>query len=98
MTSRIALPRLNPALSVIAGVMLAAYVALIVTTVVFAAIQTKLAQEVQVQRMEIGKLEGKYYLAIGKLDQTDPHSLGYVTPQHVQYVSAADLPNLTFAR
>ncbi len=98
MISRIAQPRLMPLLYSLVGVLLAAYVALIVTTVLFAAVQTKLAQDVQQRRMEIGKLEGKYYEAIAVLDSADPHALGYVTPARVQYVTAAQLPNLTFAR
>jgi hypothetical protein len=87
-----------PLLTMLVGTLLAAYIALVVTTIVFAAIQTNLAQHIQEQRMAIGKLETKYYQAIATLDQADPYALGYVKPRDVQYVSAAKLPNLTFAR
>jgi hypothetical protein len=90
--------RLNSLLTLLVGALLAAYVALVVVTVVFAAVQTKLAQHVQEQRMEISKLETSYFAAIAALDTTDPYALGYVKPHSVQYVSAAKLPNLTFAR
>lgn len=90
--------RTMPLLKILVGALLAAYIALVVVTVVFAAVQTKLAQHVQEQRMEIGKLETKYFAAIAAIDETDPYALGYVKPHSVQYVSAAKLPNLTFAR
>jgi hypothetical protein len=91
-------PRLIPALSILAGALLAAYIALIIAAILFAALQTQLAQNVQSTRMEIGKLESTYYTGVAQLDSTDPHALGYVTPSHVQYVAAAQLPNLTFAK
>lgn len=91
-------PRLIPSLSILAGALLAAYVACMVAAILFAALQTQLAQNVQASRMAIGKLEGAYFAGVSQLDSTDPHTLGYVTPQHVKYVSAASLPNnLTFA-
>lgn len=90
--------RLIPSLSILAGALLATYIALIISAILFAALQTQLAQNVQTSRMEIGKLEGAYYTGVAQLDSTDPHTLGYVTPTHVRYVSAAALPNLTFAK
>jgi len=97
MIAVIARPRLIPALTAITGVLIAAYIALIVATILFAALQTQLAQDVQQKHMEIGKLESSYYEAVAQLDATDPHSLGYVTPSHVTYVTAAPASSLTFA-
>lgn len=94
----IARPRLIPLLSVVAGALLAAYIALMVAAILFAALQTELAQGVQDKRMAITKLESAYYASVAQLDATDPHTLGYVTPKRVQYVAASALPNLTFAR
>lgn len=93
----IARPRLIPALSATAGVLVAVYVALMVTTIIFASLQTQLAQDVQDKHMQIAKLENSYYASVATLDSTDPHTLGYVKPAHVQYLSEASLPNLTFA-
>lgn len=90
-------PRLIPLLSASAGVLVAAYVALMITTIVFASLQTQLAQNVQNKHMEIAKLETAYYASVAALDSTDPRSLGYVTPSHVQYLTQASVPNLTFA-
>lgn len=90
-------PRLTPLLSATAGALVAVYVALMITTIIFASLQTQLAQNVQEKHMEIAKLEDSYYASVAQLDSTDPHSLGYVTPPHIQYLSAATLPNLTFA-
>lgn len=98
MISVLARPRLIPLLTALVGTLLAAYVALIVTTILYAALQTQLAQNVQDKRMQIAKLESSYYASVASLDSTDPHALGYVTPQHVQYIAAAALPNLTFAQ
>lgn len=98
MTTALSHPRLVPALYVLAGLLLAAYVALMVTTILFAALQTHLAQDVQDKRMEIAKLESVYYSKVADLDSTDPYSMGFVTPKNVHYVSAAKIPtNLTFA-
>lgn len=94
----IARPRLLPLLSASAGLLVAVYVALMVTTIIFASLQTQLAQEVQDKHMAISKLENAYYSSVATLDSTDPRTLGYVTPSHVQYLSEASLPNLTFAR
>lgn len=90
--------RLIPLLSILMGALLAAYVALMVATILFASLQTQLAQNVQEKRMDIAKLESTYYVAVANLDGTDPHALGYVTPSHVQYVSQAAMPNFAFAQ
>ncbi len=94
-----ALPnRLNLYLTLIAGGLLAAYVALMVTTILLAALQTQLAQNIQNKQMAIGKLETSYYAAIGQMDATDPHALGYVTPTNVHYVTAASQTGFAFAK
>lgn len=86
-----------PLLSLLAGLLIAAYVALMIATVLFATLQTQLAQEVQQKHMQIASLERAYYDKVAELEATDPHTLGYVMPEHVTYVSATPLPNLTFA-
>ncbi|CAN5729994.1 hypothetical protein BH11PAT2_BH11PAT2_06890 [soil metagenome] len=94
-----ALPnRLNLYLGLIAAGLLAAYVALMVTTILLAALQTQLAQNIQDKQMAIGKLETSYYAAIGEMDSTDPHALGYVTPKNVQYITAASQTGFAFAK
>ncbi len=86
-----------PLLSLFAGLLAAAYVALMVATVLFATLQTQLAQEVQQKHMQIASLERAYYGKVAELEATDPSTLGFVMPKNVRYVSAAPLPNLTFA-
>lgn len=93
----LARPRLIPLLSTVAGLLVAIYVALMITAIVFASLQTHLAQEVQQKHMAIGKLEADYYAEVAQLDSVDPQSLGYVKPAHVQYLTQAALPGLTFA-
>lgn len=84
-------------LSAACGLLLATYVVLMVSTIVFASLQTQLARSIQDTQMEITKLESKYYDAIGSLDSVDPHALGFVTPQTVRYVSATPVSGLSFA-
>lgn len=90
-------PRLIPALTAIIGVLIAIYVALMVTAIIFASLQTHLAQEVQQKQMAIGTIEADYYTQVTQLDSTDPQSLGYVKPAQVEYLTQATLPGLTFA-
>lgn len=97
MIATIAQPRLTPILTVITGALVATYVALMISTILFAALQTQLAQNMQDSQMQISKLENTYYAAVANLDATDPHTLGYVTPQKVEYVTQASASNLTFA-
>ncbi len=50
-------PNLIPLLWVATGLLLAVYVALMVTTILLAALQTELAQQVQEERITIAALE-----------------------------------------
>lgn len=90
-------PRLIPALTAAVGILIAVYVALVVTTIVFASLQTHLAQEVQHKQMAMGQLESDYYAQVAQLDSADPQTLGYVKPSHVTYLTQSTLPGLTFA-
>ncbi len=90
-------PRLVPLLSILAGALFAAYVALMVTTILFASLQTQLSQEVQDKHMQIAKLETTYYGSVAEIDSADPHALGYVTPKRVEYVTEAQAPGMAFA-
>ncbi|HEV7121478.1 MAG TPA: hypothetical protein VGN56_01470 [Candidatus Paceibacterota bacterium] len=90
--------RTIPVLSVAVGAMLLAYMALVVTTIVFATWQTQAASSISDAQATIGTLESQYYASIGSLDSTNPYSLGFVQPKQVEYVAAANLPEgLTFA-
>ncbi len=91
--------RTIPILSFGVGALLLAYVVLVVTTIVFATWQTQAASSISDAQAAIGTLETRYYAAIGSLDSTNPYSLGFVQPTHVEYVAASNLPDgLTFAR
>ncbi|MDB5265998.1 MAG: hypothetical protein JWM39_711 [Parcubacteria group bacterium] len=90
--------RTIPVLSFAVGVMLLAYMALVVTTIVFATWQTDAMSSISDAQASIGTLEAQYYASIGTLDSTDPATLGFVQPSQVEYVAASNLPdNLTFA-
>ena len=94
----LALPnRLVPALGMIAFLLAAIYVALMITTIFFAAWQTQLARGIDDSRVAIERLETQYYVAIARIDATDPYSLGLVAPTRVEYVVASRVPGLTFA-
>lgn len=84
-------------LTIAASLLLATYVVLMVSTIVFASLQTKLAQNVQEAQMDITKLEASYYAAIGLFEAMDPYALGYVAPEDVAYVQAAQPAAVSFA-
>lgn len=86
-----------PLLMVVAGALVATYVALIMSTIMFAAWQTQLATNMDDTRADIARLETKYYAQITSLDGMDPASKGLVKPGNVAYVTASKTPGLTFA-
>lgn len=91
--------RTIPVLTISVGVLFFAYMALVVTTIVFATWQTQAASSISDAQAAIGTLEAQYYASIGSLDSTNPYSLGFVQPKQVEYVAASNLPDgLTFAR
>lgn len=85
-------------LSVLAAGLLATYVALMISTILFAALKTQLAQEVRDTHAEIGRLEAAYYDAIARANGADPYALGFVEPEEVRYVAASRAAGVTFAR
>jgi|CXWL01.1.fsa_nt_gi hypothetical protein len=89
--------RTIPLLSVFSGILISVYVVLVCTTVVFAAVQTDLARTLSDTRASIGTLEASYYEKVAELNNTDPASIGLVTPILVQYVSAIKVTGITFA-
>lgn len=94
----IAVPdRIVPILAIAAAAFLAVYIALMITTIFFAAWQTQLARSIDDTRTAIQALETEYYAAIARIDATDPSSLGLVAPAKVHYVVAARPTGLTFA-
>lgn len=78
--------RLTSVLSYTAGALLATYLVLVVATVSFAAWQTELAHSVRETEMAIGDLETQYYQAIGRINDLDPASAGFVMPSAIGYV------------
>lgn len=97
-TVALAVPdRIVPMLAIAAGLLVAVYLALMITTIFFAAWQTQLARGIDDTRARIQGLETQYYSAIARLDSTDPSSVGLVAPAKVEYVVAQRMPGLTFA-
>jgi len=90
--------RTIPFLSVSVALLFMVYLGLVVTTVLFATWQTQAASSISDAEAAIGSLEERYYAQVGSLDSTNPYSLGFVQPAHVEYVAAANLPTgLSFA-
>lgn len=89
--------RTNLYLGTVAVALAVIYIALMITTIFFAAWQTQLARGIDDTRSRIQVLETRYYSEIAKLDSTDPGSVGLVAPSKVEYVVAARMPGLTFA-
>jgi hypothetical protein len=89
--------RTVPVLALLAGFLVVVYIAVMLTTIFFAAWQTQLARGIDDTRERIHDLEREYYTAIAKIDSTDPMSVGLVAPSKIEYVVAARVPGLTFA-
>jgi len=86
-------PMLVSGVAALAGI----YVVLMVTTIFFATLQTKLASSIGDTRASIERLESQYYATIARIDATDPASIGLVAPRQITYVTEARDTNLTFA-
>ncbi len=89
--------KLNTTLGAAAIALCAAYIGLVVATIFFAALQTKLADTMQSTQTEIAALESSYYDSVAMLDATDPRTLGFVKPSRVEFVAAAAAPSLSLA-
>lgn len=86
------------ALSILASALLATYLTIMVTTVVLAAMQTRVAADIRATAAEITRLESSYYSAIASLHAADAAALGFVEPQSVEFVTETRVAGLTFAR
>jgi len=90
--------RLVSTLGLCALFLAALYVVLMFTTIFYAALETKLTRGISDTRVAIEQLENRYYARITELDSTEPSSIGLVAPRRVEYVVAADAPQVTIAR
>jgi len=86
------------ALSVVVSALLATYLTIMVTTVVLAAVQTRVAADIRETATELTRLESSYYAAIAQLHTADATALGFVTPENVAFVTETRVAGLTFAR
>ncbi len=89
--------RLIPILSLSCATLFVAYVALVIATIFFAALETKLAASMRDAESRIASLETEYYDAIEKLNSTNVASAGFHQPRSVEYVAANGKPTVTFA-
>lgn len=72
-----------------------AYIALVIVTVAFAAVETKLALDVRDTESRIGMLETKYYAQVSELAATDPSAMHLSAPDSVTYATRVPAPNLS---
>jgi hypothetical protein len=75
----------------------AAYVVFLVAAISFAAVEVERSRAASDQESAVVALETKYYAAVGKLAESDPATLGYVTPLKVVYVNQNGAPALSRA-
>lgn len=98
MTLAIHPDRIVPTLGILCGFLTISYIALIVTTIFFASVQSQSVDALRNTEGMIGNLESSYYSTINKDTSIDPSSLGFVSPTDVQYVAAvSNASNLTYA-
>lgn len=82
-------------LSASAGALVLLYLALVVTTVTFAAMRTDLAASVRDTESRIASLETRYYAQVGVLSATDPASMDLHKPVAVHYATLQSAPTLS---
>jgi hypothetical protein len=82
-------------LSLVAGGCVVVYIALVIVTVTFAAIQTDLELSVRDAETEIGMIETSYYEQVGALAAVDPATMNLRKPSGVTYATLAQAPSLS---
>ncbi|MEK7101168.1 MAG: hypothetical protein AAB921_03665 [Patescibacteria group bacterium] len=82
-------------LSAIVGGCVVTYIALVIVTVTFAAVQTDLALSVRDTETEIGMIETSYYEQVGALAAVDPSTMNLHKPHAVTYATLAQAPSLS---
>jgi hypothetical protein len=82
-------------LSLVAGGCVTVYIALVIVTVTFAAVQTDLALSVRDTETEISMIETRYYQQVGELAAVDPATLNLGKPSVVTYATLAQAPSLS---
>jgi hypothetical protein len=80
----------NPTLilSYTCGGFLFLYVLLVGMTMYFASAETHFTRETRDTESVVGTLEEAYYDAIAVVHAQDPLSIGFVSPQHVVYITS----------
>lgn len=89
--------RLIPVLGISATLLFGVYLALVVTTISFATLQTQGMAQIRETEGTIASLEKQYYDAIAEINRTDPSLYGLSRPAAVKYVAQAEGPTVTFA-
>jgi len=79
-------------LSIACGAVFAAYVVFLVAAISFAAVEVERSRAARIEESTVVALETKYYAAVAELAKSDPAALGYVTPDHVVYVTENGAP------
>ncbi len=81
--------RVSPvrALSVLVGVLLVGYIALLATVMTYGAIQVQAAEAVRDTSSDVAALETRYLAAVSALNHADPTALGYMKPAAVAYIT-----------
>ncbi|MDB5265126.1 MAG: hypothetical protein JWN64_697 [Parcubacteria group bacterium] len=76
-------------LGISCGALLSVYVALVITTITFAAWQTELRASIRSTEGMISSLESEYYEHVAAITATAPSAFGLVPPASVRYAAKA---------
>lgn len=90
-------PKTIALLSVSCGSVCAAYLALMIAAVFFAAWENTLSSSARDAEMRIAALETEYFAAIDTLQGADLATIGLAEPSRVEYVAEAGTPAVTRA-
>lgn len=74
-------------LSLACTALFAAYLALVATTLYFAALRTELVAEIDRKESEVAALETAYYDAVARISGADVAALGFAAPSSVVYLT-----------
>lgn len=90
-------PKTIALLSFSCGTVFAAYIALMIAAVFFAAWENTLAASAREAETRIAALEAEYFAAIDTLQAADLSHIGLAEPSRVEYVAEAGAPAVTRA-
>ncbi len=84
-----------PTLSIIAGIFLISYVAMMAFVMTYGAMQMQFAQSVRDTGAHVGVLESQYLALVTKINHTNPATLDLTKPTSIAYIIDTSQPTVS---